>query len=297
MWELIYNKIINFFHVEWFDIEMPIASIIKEIVHIISYIWNYKIFTTSAKEDVMVYNVIISIVLLFVGFKLAKRLSIAIRRKLSKTLDTSTAYSLGKVSYYIMIVLVLIFILDIANVPVTVFAVIGTTFALGFGLGAQHIVGNFFSGLMIMAENSIRIGDIIEVKDKIGEVVDLGTRCITIRTRDNIEMIIPNSNLIQEVIINHSNHNYKLRHSLFFKIESSIKISKIDKLILDILNNYPAIQTDPVPRILYKSICKKYYEIEVEFYFDAVVYGKHQYITDGINRALSEVLKEYNVGA
>lgn len=295
MWEVIYNKVINFFHVDWFDGNMPIVSIIKEIIHIIKDIWNYKIFTTSAKEDVMVYNVIIGIVLLFVGFKLSKRLSVAIRQKLSKTLDTSTAYSLGRVSYYIMIMLVLIFILDIANVPVTVFAVIGTTFALGFGLGAQHIVGNFFSGLMIMAENSIRIGDIIEVKDKIGEVIDLGTRCITIRTNDDIEMIVPNSSLIQEVVINHSNHNDNLRHSLSFKIESSIEISKIDKLILDILSDYPDIQKYPMPRVLYKSICKKYYEIEVEFYFDAVVYGKYMYITDGVNRALVEVLRKYNV--
>lgn len=295
MWEFIYDKIIKFFHVEWFNAEMPIASVIKETAHIITEIWNYKIFTISGKEDVMVYNIVISVVLLFLGFKLSKRLSIAIKRKLSKTLDVSTAYSLGKVSYYIMIMLVLIFILDIANVPVTVFAVIGTTFALGFGLGAQHIVGNFFSGLLIMAENSIRIGDVIEVKDEIGEVTDLGTRCITIRTSDGIEMIIPNSNLIQEVIINHSNHNYKLRHSLSFKIESSIKISKIDQLILDVLNNYPAIQRDPIPRVLYKSICKKYYEIEVEFYFNAAVYSKYMYITDAINRALSDVLKKYNV--
>lgn len=295
MWELIYNKVINFLHVDWFDSKMPIVSVIKEIIHIIKDIWNYKIFTTSAKEDIMVYNIIISIVLLFVGLKLAKRLSVAIRHKLSKTLDTSTAYSLGRVSYYIMMMLVLIFILDISNVPVTVFAVIGTTFALGFGLGAQHIVGNFFSGLMIMAENSIKIGDIIEVKDKIGEVIDLGTRCITIRTNDDIEMIVPNSSLIQEVVINHSNHNYNLRHSLLFKIESGIEISKIDKLILDVLSDYPDIQKDPMPRVLYKSICKKYYEIEVEFYFDAAVYGKYMYITDGINRALSEVLKKYNV--
>ncbi|MCT4636010.1 MAG: mechanosensitive ion channel [Rickettsiales bacterium] len=295
MWEFTYNKIANFFSADWFNNDMSIMSIIKEIARIIKEIWNYKVFTISGNEDVMVYNIVISVVLLFIGFKISKRLSIVIRRKLSKKLDISTAYSLARVSYYIMIMLVLIFILDIANVPVTVFAVIGTTFALGFGLGAQHIVGNFFSGLLIMAENSIRIGDIIEVKDKIGEVTDLGTRCITIKTSDDIEMIIPNSSLIQEVIINHSNHSYKLRHSLSFKIESGIKIAKIDKLILDVLNNYPAIQTDPLPRVLYKSICQKYYEIEVEFYFNPAVYSKHMYITDAINRALSEVLKKYNV--
>lgn len=167
----------------------------------INDIWNYKILTTSGQEDIMVHNVLISIILFFVGFIIIKRLNIIIKLKLNKIFNPSLAYSLSKASYYSMFIIIILLILKEANILLTALTLLGTTFALSFGLGTQYIVANFFNGLIIMSESSIKVGDTIEIKDKKGEVIDIGIRCITIRTNDDTEVMVPNNDIIKEVIV------------------------------------------------------------------------------------------------
>lgn len=273
----------------------PFSLVMSEILQGISSLWNYKIFITSGKHPVLVSNIIISIILFLAGLRLAKKFSQIIRKKLAKTLDLSAASALERLSYYVFIVLVAIFVLDISNVPLTVFTVVGTTFALGIGLGSQNIANNFISGLIIMVERPVKLGDIIEIKGITGQVMDIGARCISIRTDNNINMLVPNSNILQDVIVNWTHKDSTLRSSMSFRIDTALSIEEIDRIIIDAINKHPYILKQPPAKILYKSISKDYYDIEIEFWLDLASSSKSKHITNDINRSLAHILKQYNV--
>ena len=192
-------------------------------------------------------------------------------------------------------ILMVIFVLDVSNVPLTIFTVVGTTLALGVGLGSQNIVNNFISGIIIMIERPIKIGDIIEVKHITGEVTNIGARCTSIRTSKNINMLIPNSSILQDVIINWTLEDTFLKTNLELQISDNVTMKKVDENFLSTLNNHPHVLKDPLPCILLKSLCNNGYDIEIEFWIDLASSSKLKYVINDLNRELAIILKENNI--
>ncbi len=284
------NRMIAIFHSEH-----PFSTIFYDLLHFISSIWNYQVFVTSDKQEILVSNITISVVLFMLGLKYAKHLSKLVKRKLSKTLDAGAASSLERLSHYFFVVLIAVFVLDISNVPLTVFTVIGTTLALGIGLGSQNIANNFISGIIIMVECPIKLGDIIEVKDIVGEVMDIGARCVSIKTEKNITILVPNSSILQDVIINWTHEDTTLKSSLNFRIDNQLEIDEVDRIILDALKKHPKILKKPEPVVLFKEISKDNYDIEVDFWIDLASNSKSKYINNDINRTIAQMLKQHNI--
>jgi potassium efflux system protein len=155
-------------------------------------------------QSITIVSVVVALILLLLGVWLARRLSSAIKQKLiyRMHMERSLSDAIEKVIYYLLLVIVTLAVLDIAHVPLTVFTLIGGALAIGVGLGSQNILNNFISGLIIMIERSIRMGDIIEVDGKSGTVVNIGARCTQIRTYNNFDILIPNSRLLETSIVN-----------------------------------------------------------------------------------------------
>ena len=280
-----------------FHSDHPFLLVISDVWEVILSIWNYQIFVTADKQAVLVSNIILGLILFSIGVRVVKKLNLILKKRLSTIIsEKSTVNSLERLSYYFFMILMVIFVLDVSNVPLTVFTVIGTTFALGIGLGSQNIVNNFISGIIIMIERPIKIGDIIEVKNIVGRVTNIGARCTSIRTSKNINMLIPNSNILQDIIINWTLEDTILKTSLDLIVENKADISEIDAIILNVLNNHPHILKDPTPQIIVKGLCSNGYDIEVEFWMDLASNGKSIYIINDINRALSPILKTKNIG-
>lgn len=271
------------------------SEICEKILDGFLYIWNYKVFVTADKHQILISNIVISIFLFLLGLKLASKISVALKRKMSSKLDISTASFLERILYYFLIIIITIFVLDISNVPLTVFAVIGTTFALGIGLGSQNIANNFISGLIIMIERPVKLGDIIEIKGITGKVTDIGARCVSIQTDDNITILVPNSNILQDVIVNWTHNDTILRTIMNFRVENELTIAQIDKIITNELQKHSQILQDPPIQIFYKLVCKNYYEIDVEFWIDISSGAKAKQIKSNINKGLADILKNYNI--
>ena len=278
------------------DSKNPFKEVMEEIADGILSIWNYKIFVTSDKQAVLVGNIILGVILFILGVRLAKRLSVMVKKKLSKSfLDQSVVSSLERLSYYFFMMIMVVFVLDVSNVPLTAFSVIGTTLALGVGLGSKNIVNNFMSGIIIMIECPIKLGDIIEVRHIVGKVTNIGARYTSIQTENNINMLIPNSNILEDMIINWTLEDTILRTSLSLIIEDNVEIGQVDAVILKVLNDHPHVLKNPAPQILLKELCKNGYEIEVEFWIDLASSGKSKYIINDINRILVPIFKKNNI--
>ena len=202
--------------------------------------------------------------------------------------------ALEKLIYYFLMIIVVIFVLDVSNVPLTVFTIVGTTLALGVGLGSQNIVNNFISGIIIMIEQPIRVGDIIEMKGIVGTITNIGARCTSIKTSKNINMLIPNSNILQDFIINWTLEDSLLNNSLELVLESNKDISEIDNILFEVFDRHEQIIKDPKPKVILQSIGRYGYSIRVDFWVD-VMHSDTTSVKNDLNRMLSSVFKENNI--
>jgi small conductance mechanosensitive channel len=138
----------------------------------------------------------------WIGLRLALNWSTRAMRR--ARVDTSTALLIRRALTIIWIVVAALFILGGLGVsPAGLIAVAGAV-GLAFSLALQDILKNFFSGIYLLLERPFRVGDTIKVKDQIGTVENIGVRTTVLRTRDNIQVLVPNTVVFAEVVTNHT---------------------------------------------------------------------------------------------
>ena len=105
-------------------------------------------------------------------------------------------------TFYVLLATFTMLSLNVLNVPMTVFSFLGGALAIGAGFGSQNIVNNFISGLILLVERPIRVGDVIELDGTTGTVTQIGARSTKIATGANHEIIVPNSKLLETSVVN-----------------------------------------------------------------------------------------------
>ncbi len=274
----------------------PIRQIIIDAFDGISFIWNYKIFTTSDKQVIAISNLVIGFILFIIGIRIVKRISAYLRGKIIKVVkEEAIANSVERFVHYAILIFMIIIVLDVANVPLTIFNVIGTTLALGLGLGSQNIVNNFISGIIIMIERPIKVGDVIEAKNFVGKVTNIGARCTSVMTNNNINILIPNSSILQDNIINWTLEDTLLRMNYNISLSNNVSIEIIEKLFRDTLDSHPNILKNPFPQILVKELLAEGYTFEIDFWIDLKLNISGSRIINDINRLLDPKLKELSI--
>jgi small-conductance mechanosensitive channel len=119
-------------------------------------------------------------------------------------LDIGMREALGAIVRYLVISLGVLVILQAAGIDLTSLNVLVGAIGVGLGFGLQNITSNFFSGLILLFERPIRIGDRVEIAGCVGEVKEIATRATTLVTDDNVAIIVPNSQFVSERVTNWS---------------------------------------------------------------------------------------------
>jgi small-conductance mechanosensitive channel len=191
---------------------MELQSSLAEVWHWIFKIWNLKLFS-SGDNDIQLNQIIIAILTIYIGIYLSKRLTRIIGDRLENIgkIDHNTAFILQKAASYLLFVIVVLIAMPIAGIPITIFTVLGGALAIGVGFGAQNLFNNLISGIILMIERPIRIGDIIEHSGMEGKIADIGNRCVRIRRSDGIDVLLPNSYFLEQEVINWTLHDSDIR--------------------------------------------------------------------------------------
>jgi len=121
----------------------------------------------------------------------------------SKSFTTSTRTLLANIGYYLIVLIAFFIALNVLGVKLSSLAVVAGALSVGIGFGLQNVVSNFVSGVILMFERSVKIGDFIQLDDNLrGYISDIRMRSTTITTNENIDVIIPNQKLIENNVIN-----------------------------------------------------------------------------------------------
>lgn len=165
------------------------------------------------------------------------------------SMDIGNREATGNIIRYVILVLGIIVIFQISGIDLTIINILAGTLGIGVGFGLQNIVNNFVSGLIILFERPIKVGDRIEVGDIHGRVVNLGARSATILTNDNVSIIMPNEKLVTENIINWSHTDDKRRFIIPVTVALSSDPYLVEQLLLEAADEEPAVLKEPAPGV------------------------------------------------
>ena len=140
---------------------------------------------------------------------------------------------------------------------------------IGFGIGLQTLAGNMIGLIVILLEKSIQVDDLIEVDGVLGTVVEIKARSTTIMSRDNIAIIIPNSHLIANKVINWSHRDRKTRMHL--KVGVGMDAARLDhavSLLKEIASAHPEVLRDPPPDVWFSEFGASSFNLEVIYWIE-----------------------------
>lgn len=256
-------------------------------------LWHYKIVNIGNK-DILLGNIILATLMLTIGVylynKLLPKFTKYLQQKEYKE-NTNDFYLLQRICTYLIVLIYMGIVLDIANIPLTTFAFLGGAIALSIGLGAQNLIGSFLNGFLVILDKSLNIGDIVKIENIIGKVKSIGIRSTIIQTSDNTEMVIPNSNIINSNLTKFISDKSFLKAKIYFKIEvPNYKDNNVEAKILEALGLLEQISNELLPEIYLIEVTQKTYKYLLCYY--PKTFGKYskEYIQHLVNHALIEKL-------
>ena len=194
-----------------------------------------------------------------------------------------------------LVLLIAGFLLAVAasGLPMDKITVILGALGVGIGLGLQGIVNNFVSGIILIFDRPLRIGDTVEVGDKKGRVKEISIRSSTLLTPDGAEVIIPNGDILAHNIVNWTLSNNHIRVELPVVVDSLPDPEAIEKGFADILTNNPNVLTQRQPEVLFTYLKGKTVQIEFSFWCKDV--SKLDTAKSAVSRAVYHLLQEKGI--
>lgn len=210
----------------------------------------YRLFELN-NTPVTLSSVLTFILLVVVVIILARVLRRMLLSTLSSTqIDIGMQYVLARVTQYLVIVIGALMAFQFIGINLAGLAVIFGFLSVGVGFGLQNITSNFVSGLILLFERPIKVGDRVIVGDTQGDVTEINIRSTTIRTPDNISIIVPNSEFVSSRVTNWSHSDQKIRLDIPIGVSYGSDLDTVLRVLKEVALENPEILKNPQPDVL-----------------------------------------------
>lgn len=236
------------------------------ILNELSSAWNYVLIEAKG-GNLTVGKIFLAFILAFVGHFLARHLSQKIRDFLSRhyKFPISTLATIKTITYYTFYLIIIFFVFRILEVPLTVFTVLGSAVAIGVGFGSQNIVKNFLSGITVLIEQPIKVGDFLEVDGLYGVVENVGFRSTRMKTAENTHVIIPNSSFLENKVLNWTLSDDIIRGKVAVGVAYGSDLEKVKSVLSSLHNEIESILN--LPKAFYHFADFGSSSLDFEYYF------------------------------
>lgn len=155
--------------------------------------------------------------------------------------EYGTRQAIGTIIAYSIVVVGTLVILDSAGINLSALTIVAGALGIGIGFGLQNVTTNFISGIIVLLERPIKVGDRVQVEGATGDVVNISLRATTIVTNDNIAVIVPNSEFISSKVINWSYKNKDVRCNFPISVAYGTDPELVRDVLLEIAENHPGV--------------------------------------------------------
>lgn len=269
---------------------------LREVAGPLSSVWNHKLFTIAGVK-ISTGNLLVALILLLFAARLARLITKFIDHRLITKFveDKSSQITYQTFAFYASLAAVVAMSLTIAGIPLTVFTVVGGALAIGVGFGSQNIVNNFISGMIILVERPIKVGDIVEVEGNIGSIQSIGTRSTKIKNGDNKIFIVPNSFFLEKTVLNWTYEQQIIRNTVTFGVAYGTDVKLVENISLDILLNNPDILQSPMPKVLFEGFGDSNLNFQLFFHCDLTKISTLAEVRSAVRFAIDEKFKQHKI--
>jgi small-conductance mechanosensitive channel len=182
--------------------------------------------------------------------------------------DAAKKFSIYKLTKYVIWIFAIVTGLQMLSINMTI--ILGGLGALlvGFGLGMQNLFSDYISGVIILVDSSIKFGDIIEVNGIICKVVSIKLRTTTVFTRDDRYIILPNTDLTRNPVINWTNNTTTCRFDVGVGVDYKSDVALVMRLMEETTAKIEKIKTDPKPIVRFSDFGNSSLDFNIFFWSD-----------------------------
>jgi len=202
-------------------------------------------------------------------------------RLLTKSgLDRALQYAISQIVSNVVLIVGIIIVLENTGIHLGALAVFAGAVGVGVGFGLQNITSNFISGLVILAERPITIGDRIEVAGIAGQVQQIRARSTVILTNDNIAMIVPNTKFIDSPVTNWTYGDPRVRFRVPVGVAYGTDVNKVCEALITAAREHPATLSDPAPNVYLEKFGESSIDFELVVWSREMSYRPRRFKSD-----------------
>lgn len=188
------------------------------------------------------------------------------RLLLSRTKDMGIRNSIAILSQYTIVIVGIFICLQVLGIDLRALAVVAGMFSLGIGLGLRDLANNFACGFLILLERPLRVGDIVSVSGTDGEVTHIGSRAVTVRTWDSMELVVPNAEIFNKTFTNWTARDNTVRSIVHIKLSREDNPHHIRTIIQDTIAAQPLILKEPVFDVYLREMNDTFFTFELRYF-------------------------------
>jgi len=238
----------------------------RSLLSVFGKLWNTELYVaeeTTVIEgqkivrpfSVTVGKVAKALIVLLAGLWGTRRLGRLLKRLASRRygMDASRMNQIERKWDFFTFLIVLAFSLAFVNIPLAVFAFFGGILAIGIGFGAQHLIGNLISSIILMFDRTISVGDIVEMEGQFGRVKSIGLRSSSIRRFDGVEVLVPNSQFLEQKVTNWTLSDQTVRYEIAVGAAYGSPTQETSGRILEVIREDERVLASPEPVVIFES--------------------------------------------
>ncbi len=207
--------------------------------------------------------------------------------------NRGASYAISTLLHYVVLCFGFIVAIAALGVDMTKFTVLAGAFGVGLGFGLQNIVNNFVSGLILLFERPVNVGDVVQVQNDVGVIRRIGIRASIIRLFDSSELIVPNAQLISDKVTNFTLSNRQRRIELNVGVAYGTDPRRVIALLTEVAGTHPLAAKNPAPQTLMTEFGTDSLNFSVRLWTDD--YDQWLQIKSDVAVAITEALAAANI--
>ncbi len=213
-----------------------------------------------------------------------------------ESLDVGTREVIAKIFQIVLFAVLFLLLLSAAGIPLSGLVVIFSALTLGIGLGLQPVAANFVSGMIILFDRSVKVGDFVELPDgQQGFVEAINMRSTTVETTDGKDIMVPNTRFIEEAYQNWTHKDPRQRYEVYFSVSYDTDIDSLEDILIPAISKHPGVLQEPEkPDLELREFGDFGIKFAIEFWADGIDDGKNKFTSD-LNFIVWRTLKAHGI--
>jgi len=237
----------------WFMLQTSEPSRWQRMSQTLKHIWDYLDYKFPVGNfTVSITGVVIGVLVLILALLASRAISAIIERRIAKRqyIDPGIRYTVARLTHYLVLTIGVLYALKSAfNLDLTSIAVLFTALSVGIGFGLQYLASDVAAGFILLFERPIRVGDRVTIGSDEGDVHSINLRTTVVMTNDRIAVIVPNSNLVRDRVINWSYGDPRARIAIPISVAPDSDVELVTQTLLRAAEDVDDILTQPAPKV------------------------------------------------